>query len=407
MAKNRTVFLFGSGVTLAWGSPTTCDLTRLIRDTGFETTDGTKITEFIYKRLRDNKYPCNEVNFETIISVIDELVVYYSQFNADTKTPSLMSSFLASCFQEELCNYSIKAGGPAKHGYQLQIPAGVDYDLSEHAYHNETPPQFFFQQLLSTLLHHITAEIHKYAFHTPATSMKGLDSETSALFVDWMKLLSRGNSTLRLYTLNYERIFKILLARAGMCVFEGFDCGEYIDPDLPPLRVNVRKILSDTDSHIHYNLHGSAFWQVLPLDKEQLPNPEIVLDPIFCTPLANSPASVQIEKGKTLLVTSIVTGYQKAQRSMITPFKQMQAAFDRDCCFADEIYVSGYSFGDEHINESMKTAIRHNKKLKIIIVDPRKEMKSQVDRQWFPFSATVHPMEFNEFLRSQLIAGSD
>src|SRR6202035_1558321 len=102
----------------------------------------------------------------------------------------------------------------------------------------------------------------------------------------------------------------------------------------------------------------------------------------------NSPASVQIEKGKTLLVTSIVTGYQKAQRGMITPFKQMQAAFDRDCCFADEIYVIGYSFGDEHINESMRTAIRHNEKLKITIVDKKKEMKTQLDRQWFPFNAT-------------------
>lgn len=49
---------------------------------------------------------------------------------------------------------------------------------------------------------------------------------------------------------------------------------------------------------------------------------------------------------------------------MITLFKQMQAAFDRDCCFADELIIVGYSFGDEHINGSVKTALRYNKNSK-------------------------------------------
>lgn len=48
----------------------------------------------------------------------------------------------------------------------------------------------------------------------------------------------------------------------------------------------------------------------------------------------------------------------------------MQAAFDRDCCLADEVYVVGYSLGDEHINESLKTALRHNPKLKVTVIDP-------------------------------------
>ncbi len=70
------------------------------------------------------------------------------------------------------------------------------------------------------------------------------------------------------------------------------------------------------------------------------------------------------------MVTNIITGFQKAQKAMITPFKQMQAAFDKDCFFSEEIYIIGYSFGDEHINATLRTALRHNDKLKIIIVDP-------------------------------------
>jgi hypothetical protein len=63
---------------------------------------------------------------------------------------------------------------------------------------------------------------------------------------------------------------------------------------------------------------------------------------------------------------------------MITPFKQMQAAFDQDCSFAEEIYIIGYSFGDEHINGSLRTALRHNSNLKIVVVDPF-FMKNKLD----------------------------
>src|SRR6266404_9083417 len=144
MGEKRTVFLFGSGATLAWGSPTTSQLTESIRKLGFKTTNNhTTITEFIYQRLRDNGYSEKDVNFETIVSVIEELIVYYSQFNADTKIPSLLSSFFTSRCENELLNYSIEGGKP-RHGYQLQIPPGKDYPFSKRAYHNETPSQFFF-----------------------------------------------------------------------------------------------------------------------------------------------------------------------------------------------------------------------------------------------------------------------
>ena len=86
--------------------------------------------------------------------------------------------------------------------------------------------------------------------------------------------------------------------------------------------------------------------------------------------------------------SNIVTGYQKAQRTMIIPVKQMQAAFDRDCCFADEIYIDGYSLGDEHINESIKTAVRHSTKVRIKIVDSfflKNELDFQMAIKLFPY----------------------
>lgn len=420
MTEKRTVFLFGAGATLAWNSPSTSELTDLVKTSGFRCADNTThITDFIYKTLLANGYPSCNVNFETIISVIEDLIIHYSKFARNLPAESISSVFLAPRFEKELLNYSIK-GGVVRHGYELQIPAGQDYPFSRRAYHGETPSQLFFEHLVSLLLTTITARIHEYAYHTESSLMQTVDGDTSKLFIKWMKLLS-DRSILRLYTLNYERIFKIFLARAGLTVFEGFDCEEFV---VGTLRANVPKIFGETEGHVHYNLHGSAFWEVLDLDEKRLPNPEIIMSSIFALPAGNRPVSIQMEKGRTLLVTNMITGYQKAQRGMITPFRQMQAAFDRDCCLADEVYVIGYSFGDEHINESLKTAVRYNPKLKLTIVDPQfiankmdyefalhlfpfKQEASRTQRKvrnnvysYFGDAFTVYTIGFKEFLES-------
>ncbi|MCW3091408.1 MAG: hypothetical protein JWP81_2477 [Ferruginibacter sp.] len=424
MKKKRTVFLFGAGSLLHWNSPKTSELTDLIRSRGFKTSDNeTYITEFIYQKLIANGNKESEVNFETIINVIEELVVYYSYFNNHDKTPSLLKCFFSANFEEDIFNFSIK-GGVAKHNYTLEIPKGKNYDFSRPSQHNETPQQFFLQHLLAVLLSEINERISHYAYHTKGHSVVNCESTESTLFIKWMSDLEK-NSYLRLYTLNYDRIFKILMMHNGIEVFEGFDCGPYVEYSTL-LRANVRKILSDFDCNVHYNLHGSAFWKAIALDKDLLPNPELSLTcgPEF--PMNHDFATMQVEKGKTIMVTNIVTGYQKAQKTLITPLKQILAAFDRDCCFADEIYVIGYSLGDEHINESIKTALRHNENLKIIIVDPyflKNDLDFQMAIKLFPFRPTgvmqpttliphrlhhffngairLHTIEFKEFLEQQ------
>lgn len=421
--KERMVFLLGAGATMGWNSPSTYKLTQLVRESGFKTRDNkTTITEYLYQALINNGYSENDINFETIINLIEELIVYYSYFDVDKETLSLLNCLFSpkyKNFEYEILNFSIK-GGEAKHGYELQIPAGKDYDLSKRAYHKETPNQFFLLHLLSNILSNISAEISRYAYHTSGHSVIDITSSFSKNVSQWMVDLSQ-DKILRIYTLNYERIFKILLERNGIPVFEGFDCDECI-PMRSSLRANVSRILNDKDCHSHYNLHGSVYWQVFSLDQYQLPNPEIGLRAGPNLPSNHSPASFQVEKGKTLLVTNIITGYQKAQKIHITPYRQMHAAFDHDCFFADEIYIIGYSFGDEHINQCLKTALRYNKEVKITIVDPSfiknrmdeklaltlftnrglEDMKpTNVDEStlsYFDGAITVHTKTFEDFL---------
>jgi hypothetical protein len=142
--KGRNLFLFGAGATLSWNSPTTYELTTLVRKSGFKTLDSkTTITEYFFQSLLKSGYSENDINFETVINLIEELTVYYSCFDSEKKLPSLLSCHLTPKYENEIFNFSIK-GGEIKHGYQLQIPAGIDYEFSDFAYHNETPKQFFY-----------------------------------------------------------------------------------------------------------------------------------------------------------------------------------------------------------------------------------------------------------------------
>jgi hypothetical protein len=299
--------------------------------------------------------------------VIEELLVYYSNFDSEKRISSLLRCFFDSRFKEEIFNFSVE-GGVANHGYTLQIPKGITYNLSRHSLQNETPEQFFLQHLISVLLTDISSTVIEYSYYSKNHATLNLNSYPSTSFVEWMTL-HKEQTPLRLYILNYDRIFQTLLCENRIQVFEGFDnkAEEIFDYNIRP---NINKILRDFDSDICYNLHGCINWDVEELDFHQLANPEILYSRYPNLQVNNTPASVQIEKGKTMMVTNIVTGYQKAQKSMIAPLKQMQSAFDIDCSLSEEIYIIGYSFGDEHINESLRTAIRHNPTMKIIIVDP-------------------------------------
>ena len=268
---------------------------------------------------------------------------------------------------KKIFDFSIE-GGKRKHGYKLQIPKGKDYPFCSRSYNDENPTQFYLQHVLSEILTGINGRISEYAYDTNSHSVINKDSTLSQDFKKWISSKERAN-LLRMYSLNYDRIFKILLKDIGIECFEGFNSTGNVS-DMEGIRCDVPRILKNLDSNIFYNLHGSAFWKVLAKNGRQLPEPEIVYTGTPNLPANDDLSNVRIEKGKPLYLTNIITGYQKAQKSMISPFKQMHFAFDRDCFVANKIYIIGYSFGDEHINECIKIALRHNENLILEIIDP-------------------------------------
>jgi len=392
VTKERNIFLFGAGSVIDWGAPKTicegnklthladrnsgqirnriCCLTHLIRETGFLCKSGERVSNKIFGILRNNGFSEKEINFETIINVIEELIVYYSDFDNETKS-SLIACFVEpSEVMKDILNFEVE-GGIAKHGYKLIIPNFPNVDSC--SYKNEIPEQFFLQQLIANLLDGIIGHISKYSYYTsgnPTVIENEINKSLNDGFYNWIKKTSGEDGIIRMYTLTYDRLFKIILENRGLKVFEGFECGASTNPG-DTIFPDVKKILSDFDSTVYYNLHGSAYWDVNARNSYQLPASEIYLRgvPNFSSNLSEQPTR-QMDRGKTIMITNIITGYQKTSKTAVTPFKQMSSAFDTDCIFADRLFIVGYGFGDEHINESIKTALIYNPKIKITIIDP-------------------------------------
>ncbi|EPR69026.1 SIR2 family protein [Cyclobacterium qasimii] len=384
MNKNNNVFLFGAGAMIDWAGPTTQELTEQIRKEGFKVSNSEqKLTDYIYEQLI-KVYDKDDVNFETIINVIEELSVYYSEFKKGKQSPSLLRSFINDLEFEKLFDYSIK-GGKRKTNYKLQIPRGQDYDSARHAFNNENPNQFYLQHELSCLLTSIVYRIFDYAFHNSTLSEIKKDSEISINFKKWISTLEKNNA-IRMYSLNYDRIFKVLLNDVSIDCFDGFEMNEN-ESDSQEFKCDISRILEDQNSNIFYNLHGSAYWKVDNRNR-RINSPEILSTNMPQLQGNYNISNIQIERGKPILISNIITGFQKAQKTMIPPFKQMHFAFDRDCFKTNIIYIIGYSFSDEHINQCIKTALRHRQDLSLVIVDPsfiEKNLDQKLNRTIFTY----------------------
>ena len=176
MDKKRVVFLFGAGAALDWGGPQTicdrdrltflpeynnpattknrvCCLTHLIRETGFKSKNGKRISEIVYQRLLEIASEPKQVNFETILNVLDELVAY-SGNNSKTGLFSLLEFPVG--LKEELFNYNINQD-PVTNYFNLSVP-GLEFPRNSFS-SDKNPDQeyaaWLFKDLLNGLIGHV------------------------------------------------------------------------------------------------------------------------------------------------------------------------------------------------------------------------------------------------------------
>lgn len=389
--SKRIVFLLGAGAALDWGGPRTicnrdglatipehrsgeikdrpCCLTHLIRAIGFKNEKGERITEVIYRLLvKAGRTP----NFESIINILDDLYTYYALRSAqkNREDAGLASIFAFEGALDDLSFFTTEEDSPVTHSYTLHIP-GNDILTEKYIPSDVSPHMKYFEFFLNGVFGVVIAQISKYAYHNErqhSMVFEEVNNKVNKDFYNWIDRVKGADCIIRMYTLNYDQIFKILLEEKGMDVFEGFDTqeGSYEYGCYPV--PNLRRILTDEATHCFYNLHGSAYWEAGDNERLGFTGYQYHRMPIGI--IEKPGVSIEIEKGKSILLSSIITGYQKVQRTAISPFRQLFAAFDRDCIIADEIYIVGYSFGDEHVNDIIRNAKKTNQKIKVTIIDP-------------------------------------
>lgn len=387
----KKVFLFGAGAVIDWAGPRTicdrekltmlpdhlppheksnrvCCLTHLLLETGFENKHGEKVSASIFKNLQQRGISKDRLNFETIISFVEDLFSYYA--NEPEKRLGILGDQSPSEWIKDLFHFKTEPVGKGLYHYSFTIP-GREFP-HEHGVKVGTPPEqlfckFLFHEMLSGIVGHVS----KYSYWSNTRDnivVNATNEKLNHAFILWMQSFVNLDYSLRMYTLNYDSIFRHLLEQVDVEVFDGF---EKADSGFEERGLHVPDpggILSNDNGHIHYNLHGCSDWRVEDINDSGMPSYQYFRS--GAPHIESSEAVVEFEKGRRLLLSNIISGYQKVQRTYVTPFRQMLASFDHDCLEAEEIFLIGYSYADEHINEIIRNAKKYKPDIKITVINP-------------------------------------
>lgn len=346
----RTVFLLGAGAAIDWGGPTTNQITDILIKQGPSNAKDELIINYIYEYFNNGNIGIDRINFEGLIDIIEQCAQYWLSKDANntisTKLISKDNEFWENAFSE------------------LYISKYRNYDpkLSENAN--------FFCRLLLQCYEEVIFHIRKYSQFTENMNKIYCDknNEINQLAAQYFKEKSK-DSYLRIYSLNYDRVIQAIFQKSCIPFFQGFN-SENIVPSVGEMHQSVdsKRILTSLNENCIFHLHGIFCWRIDNTNPNGLDGYQIV-NSYYNNPLENQGFKYTFsEKNKPLFLTPIITGYSKVQRTNLTPFKQMASAFDIDCHTADEIIIVGYSFGDLHINDTIRQARKNNANVKIIII---------------------------------------
>lgn len=382
--------MMGAGFAIPWGGPKTPELTDFIRKSGFKNKEGNFINDEIFKWLVEVlNVPSENVNFETILNVIEDFIQFWSSVDGASsngltplisKEDNRWEKFLAFDLMND------------RNGLVDVVPLNSSEFVLERLKNvpSNQKEVRFLEILYVNSLSILAGKISNYSYVTKSLDKIG-KPKLLAKSVNFFKSKYSQNF-LRIYTLNYDRLIQKIFDSGKIPAFQGFKSEKVIPSEyhseFDPVGVHTR-----LNENTIYHLHGSVFWEI----ESQNGSPEfflnygpIVPDVSNANLNQNLTEFFEIEKNRRLVLSSIITGYQKTLRTSLSPFRQMMTAFDRDCLTRDELIIVGYSFGDLHINEIIINSLKQNSNCRIIIVEPNSEVVYEFlknhSQKWKPYS---------------------
>lgn len=348
--KNRILIFLGAGATICFGGPTSNEiLVELKTDERFKTVDNRPIGQYLYDKLHDSFG--DQTNFETIVASIELIINYHLAKANDTENPNLKSiipSFLSfdEHFLEQIDNFTL-------HEIDNE-PEQVILEYFNNGFSQTIPlPRksaklYYYSKILNNFLSLISIKITHY--------VDG-NSEYNLKFKNFINYLISCNFNINFFTTNYDNLIPNILENKN--VFNGFDTRNH---DNDELLYNSKKIIFDDSVIKFFNLHGSIYWHHEFL-MDHMEYQFVFKDQEYNLPLFSQTDFTN--PGEELVLSNIITGYNKTQRTLSPPFSLMLESFFKECIRADVLLIIGYSFSDNHLNKILSLPF-NNESPKII-----------------------------------------
>jgi SIR2-like domain len=169
-------------------------------------------------------------------------------------------------------------------------------------------------------------------------------------YINRMADLHSGETSVAIFSLNYDLLVETAFSNAGRCIINGFNDGHW-SPEL----------FADGNAIRVYKLHGSLDW----VDDEMHGICSLTFD--------RHPRAEDFEVSKPPLLIfgtdSKLTGKD--------PFLTLVHAFSEQLRTANVLVVVGYSFSDQYINEIVEQRMRDNVPMRMVLVSPNADWLKQ------------------------------
>ncbi len=343
--RKRVLVFLGAGATMCFGGAKSDTILEDIKtDQRFKTTDNVPIGQYLYDKL--NETFGNQANFETVIASIELIITYHLAKTNDTENPNLKSivpSFLIfnEDFLNKIDNFTLHE--IPEHPDEVILEYFNNLVLQTFTLPRKTVRLFYYSKILNNFLSLISIRINQYA--------EG-DSDYNLKFKNFVNYLISNYYHVNFFTTNYDNLIPKILE--GRNVFNGFDGP---NQDNSGLQYNSKKIIFNDSVTKVFNLHGSIFWHheflMDHMEYQFVFKPEEYNLPLFSKTDVTNP-------GEELVLSNIITGYNKTQRTLSPPFSLMIGSFIKECLRADVILIIGYSFSDNHLNKILSSPFNEN-----------------------------------------------
>jgi hypothetical protein len=324
ICKKKILFLTGSGFTVSpdFGCPSTLTLTNLIRNNNTYPIDrsildvgGLEAGEYIFQRLchfysnglRTNSCGVQEVNFETMIHLLEEAFSFFvsAHSRSHPEYRGVKPSFLNfdNTFLDDL---------------NASIPSIISRITA-----TDRQAEEYIRLLFYFFLHLIIQQLD--AFNNDPNN-RGMTSFRR--FIQ-NKLPDRKNIK-RIYTVNYDNWINKF-----MDYYDGFNASGDFEGE---------EVMRNKYSNVHYNIHGCIEWMP-DINNYRVSKVFHTFD--ILNQAISNPTGIDREP---LMATPIITGYNKMQRMKYDPYMELYYSLNKDILRTDLLVIIGYSFTDTHLN---------------------------------------------------------